>query len=126
MRAQTQIIILIGAFVLAALILKFSFSGERDFENAALGTLTVSYQSQNAQGETIHTIKHNENVVDQMLLEATNSDHVILILGNSQTHSINQKEPGQVVSFLLDAVKNSIAGKIFPKSLPGISISLAL
>ena len=97
MRAQTQIIILIGAFVLAALILKFSFSGERDFENAALGTLTVSYQSQNAQGETIHTIKHNENVVDQMLLEATNSDHIILILGNSQTHSINQKEPGQVV-----------------------------
>ena len=28
--------------------------------------------------------------------------------------------------FLLDAVKKSIAGKIFPKLLPGISISRAL
>ena len=83
--------------VLAGLILRFGFSGERNFEDAALGTMTVSYEARSIDGRDIHTTKQREKEIAEMLSVASDGRRSTLILGNSQTHSINQKKEGEVV-----------------------------
>ncbi len=89
-------LILLLALVLALILLRLGFNGERDFENAALGTMTVSYQGKDSNGTPIHTIKQRENEVESMR-KSVAGDSAIFFLGNSQTHSINQKNTGEVV-----------------------------
>jgi hypothetical protein len=96
MSAKSEIWTLMLAALAAGLILKFGFGGTRDFENAALGTLTVHYNAKSEDGLLIHTIKQAELDVMSMLGHAQGQQEVTLILGNSQTHSINQKKPGEV------------------------------
>lgn len=88
---------MILAAICAAVILKFGFSGARNFEHAALGTLTVHYQSKDLAGLRTHTIKQVSPEIEDMLAASQGDKGVTFILGNSQTHAINQKLAGEVV-----------------------------
>lgn len=96
MHAKSEIRILMFSALTAGIILKFGFGGTRDFENAALGTLTVQYNAKSLNGDLIHTIKQSESDVASMVNHASGQKPTVLILGNSQTHSINQKKTGEV------------------------------
>ena len=73
------------------------FSGERSFEEAALGSLTVVHEGAGPNGENSHCqrIKEEDHAAAIAFAEGNKSN--ILILGNSQTHSINQKKGGETV-----------------------------
>lgn len=121
MGARNHLIILVVSAILAGFILRFSFSGERDFEDAALGTLTVSYEAKDALGRDIHTTKQGEAEIRDMLAVAKSSNRKVLVLGNSQTHSINQKLEGQVVyPELLHTLDSSTA--VLTNSLPNANL----
>lgn len=61
------------------------------FENLALGTQTSSYQAKGTDGKVIHYL-HLDSTETVQFENALNGskDSATLILGNSQTHSINQ------------------------------------
>lgn len=63
------------------------------FENLALGTQTSSYQAKDLDGTVIHFL-HLDSTETNLFDEAVKEilDSAVLILGNSQTHSINQME----------------------------------
>ena len=74
------------------------FSGDRKFEDLALGTETVTYNAVDENRKPIHIQRSNEEESTR-LLEAwkeRGSKPVILFLGNSQTHSINQQKEGEI------------------------------
>ena len=74
------------------------FSGDRKFENLALGTETVTYNAVDENNKPIHIQRSNEAEGASLLAawRERGSKPVILILGNSQTHSINQQKEGEV------------------------------
>lgn len=84
--------ILIGV-VLSYIIITKYFSGNRNFENLAMGTETTSYQATDNTGTSIHIVKINNSEENPFIngWEKRGKKNVLLILGNSQTHSINQK-----------------------------------
>lgn len=96
MNAKIDLVLMALAALLAGIILKVGFGGERNFDEAALGTLTVGYEAKNAAGQCIHTVKQLEADMEDMLASIHPERETILFLGNSQTHSINQWEDGQV------------------------------
>lgn len=96
MNPKIELAIMVVAAILAGVILKFGFSGARAFEEAALGILTVGYEGKNEAGQVIHTVKQREDEIESMLASIQLDRETILFLGNSQTHSINQWEEGQV------------------------------
>jgi hypothetical protein len=96
MKPKTEILLMLLASVLASIVLRFYFSGERRFEEAALGELSVVYQSVDQTGRIIHTINQTPEEIAQMAEVAKSGKPNILILGNSQTHAINQKREGEV------------------------------
>ena len=79
------------------LILAKGFGGARSFEEAALGTMTVTHHAKANDGTVIHTERTKATETDAMLSFSAQHKRHILVLGNSQTHSINQKGPGQTV-----------------------------
>ncbi|MBK11982.1 MAG: hypothetical protein CL849_00445 [Crocinitomicaceae bacterium] len=87
---------IVGA-VLGVLLLSQGFQGTRSFETAALGTMTVSHYAKDLNGNSNHTERANPEEIEPLLNQLTNKTRHILILGNSQTHSINQKKHGQTV-----------------------------
>lgn len=76
------------------LCINYFFSADRQFENFALGTQTIPYQASH-HDTFIHLQVLNEWQEWQLLSNTENKD-VILFLGNSQTHSINQKKDEEV------------------------------
>lgn len=109
--------LLVGA-ALGILLLSQGFKGTRSFEEAALGTLTVSHQAKSQAGETIHTQRAEPEEIPTLLKHVTGKEQRILILGNSQTHSINQKKTGQTVyPELLNLALDSSTGTL-THSLP--------
>jgi hypothetical protein len=89
--------ILIG-FVIAYAVITWFFSGTKHFENLALGTETVNYQARDTTMRIVHIEKINTEDEQELIAGWNNrgKKNVILFLGNSQTHSINQKKDGQV------------------------------
>lgn len=96
MKPKTEILVMLLASVLASIVLRFYFSGERRFEEAAFGELTVRYQAMDRSGRLLHTVNQAPEEVSRMVELAKSGKPNILILGNSQTHSINQKREGEV------------------------------
>lgn len=85
-------------FFLSYFIITFFFSGERKFEDLALGTETVTYNAADEAGRPIHIQKTDLEQSGELLKawKARGEKPVILFLGNSQTHSINQQKEGEV------------------------------
>jgi hypothetical protein len=73
------------------------FSGSSRFEDLALGTETSSYQALDERGEPAHLQKIRQPDLSQFLAAWSHRGNkpVILILGNSQSHSINQYKQGE-------------------------------
>lgn len=82
--------------MLAIGILKWGFGGERAFDQAALGNLTIEYLAKDSIGRPIHTIKQKPIEVEGIVHDNESDRQTIFFLGNSQTHSINQKESGDL------------------------------
>lgn len=95
-RPKIELILMALGGVMAIGILKWGFVGERAFDQVALGKLTVEYLAKGCQGEPIHTIKQAREEVYPMLAKTGAQDHIVMFFGNSQTHSINQKKPGDI------------------------------
>ena len=79
------------------LVLGTVFSGNRSFEEAALGSMTVVHESAGPNGENTHCQRIKEEDHTAGIAFAASNKRNILILGNSQTHSINQKKAGETV-----------------------------
>jgi hypothetical protein len=94
-------ILLLLQFLVAFLVAGFMFNiinkESPSFENLALGTSTSPYQAKNKKLELIHFL-HLDSLemlsFDQLRPKLV--DSICLILGNSQTHSINQMQSGEV------------------------------
>ncbi|MEQ1831181.1 MAG: hypothetical protein ABL921_34865 [Pirellula sp.] len=79
----------------AAAVITFGFSQKKSYEDFDLGTGTSSYFARQ-NDVTIHTNNPDSTFIEGVEeLIANNSKDVLLILGNSQTHGINQFEAGQ-------------------------------
>ncbi len=98
MKRQKLLFEIILGFGFAYYIVFNFFSGDRKFEDLALGTETVSYFAVDERQRPIHIQKSNQEEADALLngWKSRGSKPVILFLGNSQTHSINQQKQGEV------------------------------
>ncbi len=92
-------ILLFGVSTLfSILILKFNFSKVDDLSTFALGTQTVTYYAKDRYMNPIH-ISAIDSIGERIFVNSwvkTGKKNVILILGNSQTHSVNQKKISEV------------------------------
>lgn len=116
--------LIIGAILSYTIIIKY-FSGDRQFENLALGTETVKYQAVDKDDNFIHII-HIDSIEEPLFLKASKiypKKDALLFLGNSQTHSINQKKEGEVnyISLLADNPANAKLN-ILCHSLPNANL----
>ena len=104
--------------VLGVLLLSQGFGGTRSFEEAALGTMTVVHHATTADGTAIHTERTKPEETSAMLEFCAQRERHILVLGNSQTHSINQKQVGQTVypAILNETLGDSVA--VITHSMP--------
>ncbi len=121
MNAKIDLVLMALAALLAGIILKVGFGGERNFDEAALGTLTVGYEAKNAAGQCIHTVKQLEADMEDMLASIHPERETILFLGNSQTHSINQWEDGQV-NYIERLDRQATKHNILCNSLPNANL----
>jgi hypothetical protein len=121
---KTIIQILLG-LVFATFIITYFFAGNTKFDELAQGAETVTYQAVDSNEDLIHIIKSNKDVVDSFLKGYKNrgQKEIIYFLGNSQTHSINQKKENQVnfIKLLFDslAIKKS---EVLCNSLPNAGL----
>ncbi len=88
---------LILSFVIAFVAISYFFQKERRFEEFALGKGTSSFFATH-DSLLIHTDKLTESTRGSMINGWTKRGKhpVVLCLGNSQTHGINQKKEGDV------------------------------
>lgn len=86
------------AFIIAIFCISNFFSGNAKFENEALGTETLPYQAVNKSNQAIHIQKISEEEFLPFLSDykKRGEKQSIFFMGNSQTHSINQKKTGQI------------------------------
>ena len=82
---------LVLSLLTAIIIFLYLNRDPNSFENLAMGTQTSSYQARNENGNLIHFL-HLDNIEIHQLERLANetNDSVLLFLGNSQSHSINQ------------------------------------
>jgi len=87
-----------AGLILSYWIISIFFSGTAKFEELALGTETITYQALDKEGKIIH-LQHIDSVEKNEFVSGwvkRGKKDVVFILGNSQTHSINQKKDNEV------------------------------
>ncbi len=90
-QVMRPVIQLIVALVVAFLLYDILNPNKISFENLALGTQTSTYQGKDKTGKIIHFLHlDSSELLSFESLAISDLDSVTLILGNSQTHSINQ------------------------------------
>ena len=89
------------------------------FENLAMGTQTSPYQARNEKGNLIH-FSHLDTVEIHQLETLVNdkNDSVLLFLGNSQSHSINQmkKDDCNYIELLAKKLPDPCLALTFPNA----------
>jgi lysophospholipase L1-like esterase len=95
--ARRDAVLLLMGTIGGLIVLGTVFSGKRAFEEAALGNMTVAHEGSGPEGENTHCQRIKEEDHDDFVAFAAKQRQNIVILGNSQTHSINQKQPGETV-----------------------------
>ncbi len=121
MKSRDLIFIIIISLLGGLLILKLSFSKSTDLTTFALGTNTVTYWSKDANNNIIH-ISAIDSIGTKTLINSWSIAHkkdVLLLLGNSQTHSINQKKRNEVtyVEMLNKKINNYyVVANTFPNA----------
>ncbi len=102
-----------------------SFSGDRHFENLAMGNQTSPYQAVDCNKNLIHVQRINEAELNSLnnALNHYLKDPLIFFFGNSQTHGINQIKDSDVnyVELLYRKYKDQSIG-VLCNSLPNASL----
>lgn len=110
---------------LAFCIISFFFSGNNNFENLALGTETVTYLAKDKLNNSIHVVRIDKQEESSFInaWKDRGKKNVIFFLGNSQTHSINQKKRNDinVIELLHDSL-NSSNVEVLCHSFPNASM----
>lgn len=123
MKTKILLFIIVCSFFLTVLIINLYFSSKTNFSNFALGNETVSYWATNENKKPIHISAIDSVSVFSIINTYKNEkkDSTVLILGNSQTHSINQIKVGQstYVEILHKKFNNQF---IFADTYPNASI----
>jgi hypothetical protein len=90
---RKSIIQLVLSLLTAIICFSYLNRVPNSFENLAMGTQTSPYQARNEKGNLIHFLHIDTIEIHQLdsLVDETN-DSVLLFLGNSQSHSINQMQ----------------------------------
>ena len=116
--------IIVGV-ILSYWIIASRFSGETKFEDLALGSETVSYQGLDENGKLIHIVKIEAAEEGEFLTNWDNrgKKDVTLFFGNSQMHSINQMQAGEVNFLELLHKRNKIeSAEILGNSFPNAGL----
>ncbi len=109
MNTKIRALTLVGGIIIAAIFIYTNTRKKVNFEDFALGPATSSVFAQK-DGFPIHLSKFQTNKINQLKngwVKRGEKD-VLLVLGNSQTHGINQYSPGQVTynSLLFDSLQS--------------------
>lgn len=121
MNSKFKIVPIIISIILSIIIINIFFNENVKFENLALGSQTSVYQSKNNYNELIHITNFDSIQYFQLISNVhLKKDSLILILGNSQSHSINQLKKGQknLISIINNNPKyeNKILATTFPNA----------
>ena len=125
MNPKAHLLQIILSTFLAFCIISFFFSGDKKFENLALGTETVTYQAKDKFNNFIHIFRIDEQEESSFLnaWKDRGKKKVIFFLGNSQTHSINQKKEDDINMIeLLHDTLNSFNVDVLCHSFPNASM----
>ncbi len=109
--------------VIFGLAVMSSYENKTDFGDAALGKGTVSYFHKDKSGNSIHFLPKNSYNDFLNGLSIYSSYPKILFLGNSQSHSINQKElnDNTLTGYLYESfISDSIL--FFASSIPNANL----
>lgn len=112
------------AFALALFCINYFWGDKKVFEDLALGEETKRYLATDAKGYPIHLVELNDEKKKLMQgWEARGRRPVLLVLGNSQTHSINQLKSGDrtYVSLLFDTL-SPLGIDVLAHSIPNASL----
>jgi hypothetical protein len=111
MKAKFFFSVIVLSLVATCSLINFNFSENANFENYALGTQTITYWAKGTDKSIIHisAIDSSNSVQLNNGWQARGKKDVLLVLGNSQGHSINQKKEDEVtfVELLHSSIKSS-------------------
>jgi len=125
MSPKAHLLQIILSTFFAFCIISFFFSGNNNFENLALGTETVTCLAKDKLNNSIHVVRIDEQEESSFLnaWKDRGKKEVIFFLGNSQTHSINQKKRDDInLIELLHNSLNSFNDEILCHSFPNASM----
>lgn len=110
MKAKFFFAVIALSLVATCSLINFNFSENANFENYALGTQTTTYWAKGTDKSIIHisAIDSSNSVQLNNGWQARGKKDVLLVLGNSQGHSINQKKEDEVtfVELLHSSIKS--------------------
>jgi hypothetical protein len=122
-KVSPLVIQLIGALLLAYFLFNILNPNKISFENLALGTETYMYQAKDKNDNLIHYLRlDSQELLSLEFLTKSSYDSIILILGNSQTHSINQMKPNDrnyvelINEYLSEKQQYSVISFSFPNA----------
>lgn len=115
-----DILILIVSACLSAILLYLKYSDRVNFADNALGEETVRYVAK-FKGQPIHHVELSEQDHQLALANRHPGKPVLFMLGNSQTHSINQMKEGEV-NFVEMIAARDTAEDLLVHSLPNASL----
>jgi hypothetical protein len=123
MKSISFLFVFIISFTLSILILKFFFDKRINFSEYALGEQTVSSFAKDSLGNSIHISEIDSVGLNKLhnFIRKLPKKKTVLILGNSQSHSINQKQNGQI-NYIEILSKRLKEHKIFGNTYPNASI----
>ena len=120
MFSKLKIIFILTSFVISILTIR-SLKVDEDFSNLALGKETTTVFAKDAQDRSIH-VSTIDSLNKQTILHVWNTNgnkDVSLVLGNSQTHSINQIKTNEVnyLEFLNKLIGDrQVIGNTYPNA----------
>lgn len=122
MSSKIKILIYLVSFLVTIVIIKFSFN-EKELLNFALGKNTSTYFATDKNKNPIH-VSNIDSLAKSTILKTWKSNggkDVALVLGNSQTHSINQMQDNEF-NYLEILDKDLISLQIVGNTNPNASI----
>ena len=118
---RKSIIQLVLSLLTAIICFSYLNRVPNSFENLALGTQTSPYQARNEKGNLIHFLHIDTIEIHQFdSLVHESNDSVLLFLGNSQSHSINQMQKND--RNYIELVIKKIAEPCFAFTFPNANL----
>ena len=122
MSSKIKILIYLVSVLITVVIIKFSFT-EKEFSDFALGNNTSTYFATDKNKKSIH-VSNIDSIAKSKIFETWKSNgekDVALVLGNSQTHAINQIQDNEF-NYLEILDKDLISLQIVGNTNPNASI----